>query len=221
MIYDNSDRYVGEFKAGKRHGKGAYYYHDGSKYEGEYRNGKRAGKGTYTSVHGDKYFGEWKDGESHGEGVYQYVNGDRFEGEFRDDVPHGKGTLLATPLRNLFALCVVYSCSLLGTYRHANGDTYEGEFQNGFRHGKGRSVKANGGALSIYATNHSTIASPPSFLHLPSIQLRAVLCAFVVFRSVCFYRSFSFEMFLLLLGIFLWLLCCSLSGTDGTLCRFL
>lgn len=91
VIYDNSDRYVGEFKAGKRHGKGAYYYHDGSKYEGEYKNGKRAGKGTYTSVHGDKYFGEWKDGESHGEGVYQYVNGDRYEGEFRDDVPHGKG----------------------------------------------------------------------------------------------------------------------------------
>lgn len=153
ITYDNGDRYVGEFRKGKRDGKGTYYYNDGSKYEGEYRLGKRHGRGTYASVHGDKYYGEWKDGESHGEGVYQYVNGDRYEGQFKvcapmalafspdalqDDVPHG-----------------------VGTYRHANGDIYEGHFKDGYRDGKGKSIKANGGTSTVPLTMQRPAAPYP------------------------------------------------------------
>ena len=34
----------------------------GDKYVGEYKNGKRHGQGTYTYPIGDKYVGEWKKG---------------------------------------------------------------------------------------------------------------------------------------------------------------
>ena len=38
----------------------------GDKYVGEYKDGKRHGQGTYTWADGDKYVGEWKDGKNLG-----------------------------------------------------------------------------------------------------------------------------------------------------------
>ena len=46
--YPNGDKYVGEYKDGKRHGQGTYTYPNGNKYVGEYKDGKRHGQGTYT-----------------------------------------------------------------------------------------------------------------------------------------------------------------------------
>ena len=37
--YDNGESYVGEFKAGKRNGKGIFYGVDGSKEAREYKDG--------------------------------------------------------------------------------------------------------------------------------------------------------------------------------------
>ena len=42
---------------------------DGDKYDGEYKDGKRNGKGTYTFADGDKYDGEWKDDKGNGLGT--------------------------------------------------------------------------------------------------------------------------------------------------------
>jgi len=46
-------------------------------YTGEYRDGKRHGKGTMIYPDGSKYVGEWKDGLRHGHGLYIYPNGDK------------------------------------------------------------------------------------------------------------------------------------------------
>ncbi|HIC59668.1 MAG TPA: hypothetical protein EYO71_06295 [Rhodospirillales bacterium] len=36
----DGDKYVGEYKDGKKHGQGTYTFADGSKYVGEYKDGK-------------------------------------------------------------------------------------------------------------------------------------------------------------------------------------
>ena len=38
-------------------------YYDGDKYVGEWKKGKRHGQGTYTFSNGVRWVGEWKDDE--------------------------------------------------------------------------------------------------------------------------------------------------------------
>ena len=72
-------RYEGEWKDGKMHNKGVYYYSNGDKYDGEWRDDKRHGKGvvTYAGPNGtvqEKYEGDWVDGKMHGWGKYFYAD---------------------------------------------------------------------------------------------------------------------------------------------------
>ena len=59
------EKYVGEYKDGKRHGKGISTYSDGTRYEGEYKNNKKHGRGSYTWGEGPKqgyvHEGEWEE----------------------------------------------------------------------------------------------------------------------------------------------------------------
>ena len=57
----NGNKYVGEFKDGKRNGQGTYTWADGRKYVGEFKDEKRHGQGTFTFPDGGKYVGESKD----------------------------------------------------------------------------------------------------------------------------------------------------------------
>ena len=45
-------------------GHGKYFYSDGASYEGEWKNGKRHGKGLLTLSDGRKYFGKWNLGRN-------------------------------------------------------------------------------------------------------------------------------------------------------------
>ena len=45
----------------RAHGHGTFTYLNGNKYVGEYRLGKKHGKGTYTFSDGIKYVGEWRE----------------------------------------------------------------------------------------------------------------------------------------------------------------
>lgn len=47
LLYDNGDKYVGDFNDNKRHGEGTYYYLNGSYYTGEWKNNLKHGKGKY------------------------------------------------------------------------------------------------------------------------------------------------------------------------------
>jgi len=85
-VYDNGDRYIGEFKDAAREGRGVYHYANGNIYRGQFRNDMLHGYGTYEWASGDTYIGEYVDGLKHGEGTYIYANGQKQEGTWEDGV---------------------------------------------------------------------------------------------------------------------------------------
>ena len=77
--------------------QGTYTDADGNKYVGEWKDGKRHGQGTFTfgpksEWRGEKYVGEWRDDERHGQGTNIYANGEKYVGEFKANNWHGQGT---------------------------------------------------------------------------------------------------------------------------------
>ena len=122
--YDNGDKYVGEWKDGKRHGQGKYTFGNGrwkgDKYVGQFLDDKFHGQGTYTFADGRKYIGQWKDSEKQGRGTFTFPNGDKYVGEWKKTY-HGQGT-----------------------YYWRNGDRYVGQWRNGEKYGKGTYIYANG-----------------------------------------------------------------------------
>jgi len=71
----SDDRYFGEFRDGKRHGKGTSTWADGTKYVGEFRDGKFNGQGTFTWAIGGKYVGEFREDKFHGRGILTFNDG--------------------------------------------------------------------------------------------------------------------------------------------------
>jgi len=58
------DTYEGRFKKGLPHGSGTYTWKNGNIYTGDWKNGKRNGKGTlYSASNGEKITGFWKNDE--------------------------------------------------------------------------------------------------------------------------------------------------------------
>jgi hypothetical protein len=109
----NGDKYVGEFMDGKRHGQGIQTLANGNKYVGEFREDKPHGQGTFTFANGNKYVGQVRDNKYHGQGTYTFASGNKYVGEFRLSKPHGQGT------------------------HFASGHKYVGEFMDGKYHGQG------------------------------------------------------------------------------------
>ncbi|KAJ1473738.1 hypothetical protein T484DRAFT_1636502, partial [Baffinella frigidus] len=66
---------------------------DGDVYAGEFRFGRREGKGTYTYAKGESYMGDWLADRMHGRGVYKYSSGKVYDGMWEEDRPHGAGQL--------------------------------------------------------------------------------------------------------------------------------
>ena len=82
--WSNGDKYIGEFKDGKRNGQGTYKWPNGNKYVGEFKDGKRNGQGTFTWPNGDKYEGESRNGRRTGQGKVTYANGEIQIGEWKN-----------------------------------------------------------------------------------------------------------------------------------------
>ena len=79
------DKYVGEFRNGKRNGQGTYTFATGDKYVGQHRNGKRHGQGTFTFANGNKYVGEFRNGKFYGQGTFTIADGRIKEGFWKDN----------------------------------------------------------------------------------------------------------------------------------------
>lgn len=71
----SQERYEGEWKDGKREGRGVEYYSDGEKkYVGNFLGGRYNGNGTYFYKNGDKYVGKYKNGMMNDERGYFIYN---------------------------------------------------------------------------------------------------------------------------------------------------
>ena len=138
FYYTSGSIYKGEWKKGKKEGKGNFYCNkepfNGDRYEGNWKNDKQDGKGTYFFKDGDIYDGNWKNGRQEGKGIYDYNDGDRYEGDFKSGVMDGKGI-----------------------YYYSNGERYEGDFRKGKREGRGIYYYNNGERkMGDYLNDHPT-----------------------------------------------------------------
>ena len=131
MEYDETGYvYTGEWKAGKRHGKGKLteqfehcirlgHYCEWVGYEGEWENDMKHGEGCIISDQaGTCYSGRWENDMKHGHGCITWwddsIGTRHYEGEWENDNMHGKGILENWDL----------------------SEKYEGEWKNGEKHGK-------------------------------------------------------------------------------------
>ena len=121
QTWPNGGRYVGEWKEGKQNGQGIEAWPSGDKYVGEYKNNKRHGRGTHTWAEGGKYVGEWKDGLQSGEGIEAWPSGDKYVGEYKENKRNGQGT-----------------------YTFEDGSKYFGEWKDHYRNGHGTLTLVDG-----------------------------------------------------------------------------
>ncbi len=85
--------YNGDIVAGKANGKGKALYENGNKYEGNFKDNQRTGYGTAITKTGEKYEGQWKNDRFNGKGKYTWENGDYYIGMFDEAKRHGNGKL--------------------------------------------------------------------------------------------------------------------------------
>jgi hypothetical protein len=95
-------RYRGEFRAGRKHGRGEKVWANGDHYEGMFVNDRKEGVGLYewgsgTGVSGPRYYGHFMADQRQGYGVYIWPSGSSYAGEWIDDLIAGapSSTVLA------------------------------------------------------------------------------------------------------------------------------
>jgi hypothetical protein len=113
MLLYSTQKYIGEFKNGQRHGQGTLYLPLERVLEGRWRNDELV-EGTANFSDGARYTGTWEFGYRHGKGELIYPDGRKYSGEFHGGNRHGQGIM-----------------------RYPDGRVYQGEFKNGTRTGTG------------------------------------------------------------------------------------
>jgi hypothetical protein len=143
MKYANGDSYEGEFLTNEREGWGIYICaKTGAVYDGEWKEGKKHGKGKCQYADRGDYIGSWENGKRHGKGVCNY-SGFRYKGEWKDDKPHGKGKITSPEGDTYLGHYEMGKRHGQGQCTYANGDVYTGDWLNGKKHGNGVLVCAN------------------------------------------------------------------------------
>lgn len=86
------EKYEGEWRSGKRDGRGVEFYSDGEKkYVGNFKNGKYEGNGTFFYKNGDKYVGKYKNGFMNDDkGYFIFNNNIRLVARVENNIKHGK-----------------------------------------------------------------------------------------------------------------------------------
>jgi hypothetical protein len=122
---------------------------DGNKYFGEFRNGKFHGRGTMTFNNGDKFVGEFRDGIRQEDGMYISVDGRAPIDASRNTSTPVTVAFAATtvPAQNNLPGCTGSDTSrwsnCVGTTTK-DRNKYFGEFRNGKFHGRGTMTFING-----------------------------------------------------------------------------
>eukprot|EP00756_Hemistasia_phaeocysticola_P062304 Hpha_TRINITY_DN5734_c0_g1::TRINITY_DN5734_c0_g1_i1::g.147657::m.147657 len=102
VVWEDGDRYAGQWKEGTMHGIGCFIFAGSGKlpsgvmgsslYKGEWKDGQKNGVGYYEYADGDWYYGDWKEDERHGYGVYYHAaTEEKDAGMYRDGEDVGEG----------------------------------------------------------------------------------------------------------------------------------
>ncbi|HEX9389872.1 MAG TPA: caspase family protein [Usitatibacteraceae bacterium] len=145
-IYEwaNGDKFDGDFAEDRPSGKGVWQFAGGDRYEGEIVDGAIVGKGVFVSKNGDKIIGSFIDGKASGRVSYIFANGDKYEGEMVQGRISGKGVYLSKNGDRTESTFVDGNANGKGIYYFANGDRYEGDIRNGSLTGQGIYYYSNG-----------------------------------------------------------------------------
>ena len=97
----NGDKYIGEWREDKPNGIGIYYFQNGNRYEGDFRDGKRSGIGAYFKLNDQLGLGEWKNNKPHGEFIeYRSFDYIANAGVFEDGILLKRQTINPTGFLN-------------------------------------------------------------------------------------------------------------------------
>lgn len=121
QVMSDGRLYTGEFRNGKRHGKGVVTYKDGFKYVGSFADDMYEGTGELYVPPGWVYSGEFVRGRFQGSGKLTVPDGKSYTGEFKADNFDGFGTLT-----------------------FPDGKKYVGNFKNDQYEGEGTEYRADG-----------------------------------------------------------------------------
>lgn len=143
MTYGSeSTYYKGEWKDGKRNGKGDYISVDLT-YSGDWIEDEMHGEGSFKYLQsGESYTGGISNGAKHGYGVFKYANGDEYDGQWENGTCHGKGKMIWKSTQT------TYEGDYFNNQRTGYGkcvfnegtpqeSTYDGEWMNDTFHGSG------------------------------------------------------------------------------------
>lgn len=108
ISWTHKEVYVGNWKAGKRFGRGTHWNGKGNLYIGQWKDNKRNGQGSYffnlpqwrenqhtefwLKDNTENYTGEFVNDHFQGQGTYRWADGKRYVGGFFAGEKHGPGT---------------------------------------------------------------------------------------------------------------------------------
>ncbi len=144
FLYPNGNRYIGDYKGNRMHGKGEFYWTNGNVYSGEFKNGMRHGKGSLKYYNGSGYSGDWENGYMEGKGIYTWTNGNQYTGDFVKGFREGKATFI---WGNGDKYVGQFKKDLMdghGEYFATNGETYSGDYKNDMKDGSGTYIWKSG-----------------------------------------------------------------------------
>ena len=100
-IYENGDKYSGDWQGGKRRGQGTFFWLGDTKWKGDMYVGAwldnlRTGQGTYTFADGNVYVGEVVENIHTGQATFFWKDGSKYVGEFKDFKLNGLGIYYRT-----------------------------------------------------------------------------------------------------------------------------
>jgi hypothetical protein len=130
MIYYSTQKYVGEFKNGQRHGQGTLYLPLQREMSGRWDNDAII-EGSATLSDGTRYIGGWKFGYRHGKGKLIYSDGRVYVGKFHDGQKHGQGTMKYPDGRIYVGDYWKGQRTGVGTMTYPNGQKLTGQFLDG------------------------------------------------------------------------------------------
>jgi hypothetical protein len=88
--------YQGEFRAGRKHGRGVKTWPNGDRYEGDFVEDRKEGRGAYVfgrgPWQGERYEGGFLNDRRHGQGTYRWATGDVYSGPWEADRAVGAPT---------------------------------------------------------------------------------------------------------------------------------